>query len=276
MALTSGYFNSINQDRLYNAETMSRYFSGIISRGVLQNYLGVFQVQAATGMSVTVQTGRAFFTDGKWCENTTAETLALGASEISLNRIDRVVLHKDVSTASRTVTLIIKPGTPSATPEPPTLENTADVEEISLAQIYVSANASTITQVNITDERPNNDVCGFVHGLIEQIDTASLFAQSDASFNDWFNVVKDTITSTGSVGVYENTYTATGDNVTSIPIGISQYNYALDFLHVYINGFKLVPNVDFEVNGNENITLTHAINTGTPVSFVVFKNLATT
>lgn len=276
MALVTGYFNSINKDRLYNAETMSKYFSGIISRGVLQNYLDKFQVTANTGMTVSVQTGRAYFSDGKWVENNLVENLNLSASEISLNRIDRIVLHKDVSTAVRNVTLIVKEGTPAASPTAPALENSADIEEISLAQIYVSANASAITQTNITDERPDNSVCGWVHGLIDQIDTENLFAQYNAAFTDWFQTVQDTITSTGSIGVYENTYTATGDNVTSIPIGISQYNYALDFLHVYINGFKLIPNVDFTVNGNENITLTHGINTGTPVSFVVFKNLATT
>ena len=38
MAIRGGYYNSLNGDRKYNAETMSQYFAGLYKRGVLQNY----------------------------------------------------------------------------------------------------------------------------------------------------------------------------------------------------------------------------------------------
>lgn len=60
MALITGYYNSLNGDRKYNAETMSKYFAGLFTRGVLQNYNGKFVVTANGGMKINVKTGKAF------------------------------------------------------------------------------------------------------------------------------------------------------------------------------------------------------------------------
>ena len=35
MAITSGFFNSVNDDRPYNAEQMTLYFEGLISNGII-------------------------------------------------------------------------------------------------------------------------------------------------------------------------------------------------------------------------------------------------
>ncbi len=72
MTLITGYYNSLNGDRKYNAETMSRYFAGLFTRGVLQNYKDKFVVTSSGGMKVKIPTGKAFFSDGKWIENTKA------------------------------------------------------------------------------------------------------------------------------------------------------------------------------------------------------------
>lgn len=274
MAITSGYFNSLNGDRKYNAETMSKYYSGIISRGVLQNWLNSFSVVATSGMTVNVNTGRAYFSDGRWVENSAAYPLTIGASSVSLNRIDRIVLRKDSSSNSRTCTLYVKAGSPATEPTAPTLESSETVEEISLAQIYVAALSESVTQANITDER-GLDVCGFVHGLINQISTNQLFLQYDAAFNEWFSTVKETLSTSTLIRSYESHYTTTADNQTEIPIGISQYNSALDILNVFINGMKLIRGVDFAQaeNDNEKITLALGLATGQQVNFEVFKSV---
>ncbi|MGD7407461.1 hypothetical protein ACQCP7_25580, partial [Ralstonia pseudosolanacearum] len=59
MAITYGFFNSLNHDRRYDAGQISEYFDGLISDGVYESIGEALQVQAATGMNVNIQTGRA-------------------------------------------------------------------------------------------------------------------------------------------------------------------------------------------------------------------------
>ena len=274
MAVTYGFFNSINGDRTYNADQISDYFLKLISNGVFATPSSSMQVQAATGMSVTVSAGWGFI-NCKWINNDSAYTLQIDAADSVLNRIDRVVLHLDTSTASRSITIQVKKGSAASTPTAPELTRSGDVYELSLAQILVSAGATEITQANITDERADTSVCGYITGLIEQIDTTNLFAQFTDAFYSWFNAVKADLSKTTLVTQYSNVYTTTAASETTIPIGITEYNFALDILNVYINGFKLIPTVDYTLNSSAStITLTKALDEiGTPVEFEVLKSL---
>ena len=273
--IASGYFNSIGGDRKYNAETMSKYYSGILSRGVLQNYKDELAVVANGAMTVKVLSGKAYFTDGKWVENTTAYNLTLGPADVTLSRIDRIVLREDRSEGTRSVNIIIKKGTPATIPVAPTLDNDEHVEEISLAAIYVAKLTETITQANISDERPINSVCGFVHGLINQIDTETLFLQYDAVFNNWFQNIKDALSSTTLIRQYTSHYTTTTQDQTEIPINISQYNSSLDILNVFINGLKLIRGVDYTQTPGDSskVILTVGLDVNQLVDFEVFKSV---
>ena len=57
MALTYGFYNSINHDRRYNATQMSQLFDGIINDGVFANIGTAMVVTAGTGLTVTVGLG---------------------------------------------------------------------------------------------------------------------------------------------------------------------------------------------------------------------------
>ena len=61
MSLTSGFFNSVNQDRRYNAEQMSAIFDGVINDGVFANIGTAFEVKASSGYTVNIGIGRAWF-----------------------------------------------------------------------------------------------------------------------------------------------------------------------------------------------------------------------
>ena len=274
LALTYGYFNSVNGDRKYDAETMSKYFSGIISRGVLQNYGNSFQVFKNSGMIINVSTGKAYFSNGQWVENDAIISLNLDAASVSLPRIDRIVLRKNTAEEGRNVSLVIKKGIPSSSPVVPSLENTDYVEEMSLCQIYVGANVSEIVQANITDERSNSALCGFTHQLFDQVDTTEIFAQYDDAFNTWFNDVKENFRSATLVRQYTSNYTTQTANETIIPINIPQFNINLDILNVYINGLKLVETVDYTKTMTQ-ITLILPVYTGTQIEFEVFKSVNT-
>ena len=274
MAVTYGFFNSVNDDRTYNADQISEYFLKLISNGVFATPTNAMQVQAATGMVVNVSPGWGFI-NCKWVKNDNLYPLTVDASDIILNRIDRVVLRLDTSLSYRNISIQIKNGTAAANPTPPELTRNGDIYELSLAQIYVGAGVEEITQAEITDERPDVNVCGFITGLIDQIDTTNLFAQFTSAFTQWFDEIKDIVKHTTIVIQYHSKYDTTTAEESTIPIQIPEYNETLDILYVYINGLKLVPNVDYTING-DNIELTDALTViGTPVEFEVIKSVDT-
>lgn len=275
MAVTYGFFNSINGDRTYNADDISNYFLKLISNGVFATPADAMQVQAGNGMTVNVSAGWGFI-NCKWINNDSPYSLTLDASDVVLNRIDRIVLHLDPTTPSRSISIQILKGAAAKNPVPPALtRNTDGVWELSLAQVAVHAGATSITQADITDERANTSVCGWVTGLIDQIDTTNLFAQYDSAFSQWFTTVKETLSTTTLVRQYSSIYVTSAPSETIIPINIPQYNYTLDVLNVYVNGLRLIPGVDYFENGSANtITLAEALDVvGTEVAFEILKSV---
>lgn len=277
MAIKYGFFNSVNGDRKYNADDISNYFVKLISDGVFATPATCMQVVEASGMYVNVSAGWAFLRC-KWINNTTYESLSVEPSDLVLNRIDRVVLRLDPSVSSRNITIAVKKGTAAVTPEPPELTRVSDgIYELSLAQIAVNAGASAITQADITDERPDADVCGYVAGLIDQIDASNLFAQFESAFEQWFDVIKTTVKKTTIMYELVHEYQTSEEDEDEIPIGIPSYNYALDTLNVYVNGMKLVKDVDYMLTGTKDaILLIRDLDViGTPVEFQVLKSVDT-
>ncbi len=276
MALTYGFFNSINSDRRYNSDHMSAYFKGLISRGVLQDYGDGFRVSAASGLSVSIGTGRAFFSDGRWLENDAAITLSLSAANVTNPRIDRIVLRKDSTSAVRACSVVIKTGTPAASPAAPGLTNADGIEEISLAQIRINANVTTITTANITDERPKESVCGFVTGLVDQIGTEALFAQYQAAWEAWFTAVKADFVSATLIQQYNSAYTTVSQNETTIPINVSLFNKDIDILNVFVNGLKFIEGENYFIIDNTHIQLANGLDRGQTIQFEVFKSIDAT
>lgn len=272
MAQKYGFFNSVDGDRKYDADDIGNYFLKLISDGVFATPATAMQVTAAGGMAVSVAAGWGFI-KCKYINNTAAAQFTLAAADVVLNRIDRVVIRLDKD--NRTMSLAIKQGTAASTPTAPALtRQSSGIWELSLAQIYVGAGVTSITQANITDERANTSLCGYVTGLIDQIDTTNLFAQYNNAFWTWFNNVQESVTSTTIITRYSNIYTTpSNDSVSTIAIGISQYNNALDVLNVYVNGMKLIKDTDYTESGS-NIVLTNALDVaGTKVEFEVFKSV---
>lgn len=74
---------------------------------------------------------------------------------------------------------------------------------------------------------------------------------------------------------YKNTYIATGNNVTVVPIGITDYRSEVDLLFVQINGLHLVEGTEYIKDGN-NIILAKGIDINTPVHFVALRSVAAT
>lgn len=191
MAVTYGFFNSVlvngMQDRRYNADQMSTYFKGLISDGVYQNVGGGLQVRAGEGMTVQVMAGRGVF-DSRWMENDSILDIPLEPSHVTLNRYTAVVVRVDYN--ERTVSILAKDGETASAPVKPAITRTESVKEYCLAYVYVGRGVTDISQSAVTDTRPDNALCGFVTGLVEQIQTTDLFAQYDAAFDEWFETIE--------------------------------------------------------------------------------------
>lgn len=283
MAIKCGYYNSSNGDRKYNAETMAVYFSGLFTRGVLQNYGQKFVVTEAGGMKVKVPTGKAYFSDGKWIENTADIVLTLDPADVVLNRIDSIVLRNDKNESVRDATVVLKKGTPATNPVAPGIdESDSYIEELLLCNIRINKLAENITQANITNTIPNTDVCGYVTGIIKQVDTSDLYKQYETAYKEfqdkskeefqaWFDEVKDSLATTTIIRTFKNTYVTQSADEKVILIGIPQYRQAIDILDVYINGLRL-NGTEYTIN-KDRITLTLPVDVETPIEFVVYKSV---
>lgn len=177
MAIRSGFFNSVNGDRKYDASRFAEYFASFIGNGVFPNPSDGLQVMANDDMTVTVKAGKCWI-NGYIMINDDDYILEIEPADGVLNRIDRIVARYDV--VDREIRLEVKKGTFASEPTAPDLQRDADAYELALADVYVTAGAISITQANITDLRLNSELCGIVHGTVEQVDTTTLFAQYQA------------------------------------------------------------------------------------------------
>lgn len=186
---TSGFFNSVNGDRVYNAQQMSEMFEGLISDGVFESVGNKLAVQPNSGMAVQIATGRGFFAK-HWVNNTTENVLTLEASDVTLNRYCAVCVRVD-ETTGRAADPYLKYGEFATAPVKPTMERSDTVNEYCLAYVLIRAGATEITAADIEDTRANNELCGWVTGLIDQVDSATLWLQWEALFYDWFNNLQE-------------------------------------------------------------------------------------
>ena len=188
MAFTCGFFNSENGDRKYNAEQMSAIFDGIIADGVFTTIGDHMAVTAGTGMQVLVGTGKAWF-DHTWNVNDAAYPLTIAASDVTLSRIDAIVLETNHSDSVRLNKLRVVQGTVASSPVKPTLTNSEKVHQHPLAWVTVAPGVTQIAASAI-ENAVGTSACPFVTGIIATTDIDALFAQWNGEFDEWFDNLK--------------------------------------------------------------------------------------
>ena len=274
MAINYYFFNAVESggvyDREYNAEDVTSYLSGLVGNGVFPTPSTALQVSASTGMTVLVGAGKGWI-NGHKIENTAALTLVVDAADVVLNRIDDVIFYVDHTT--RSMGIEIKKGTLAATPTAPTLQRDSDRWELCLAQIYVAKQTAAITAAMITDTRMNSTLCGYVQGLIQQVDTTTLWQQQQDAFDTWFASVQSQLQTALAVRRLEATYQTISSNEDTFTVTdyIATYSYVYDILDIYINGIHLTS--DEYSNTAGVITLvTPIVSPGAVVEFCVTQS----
>lgn len=191
MAVTYGFYDSLNHDRLYNAQQMSAIFDGIINDGVFMSVGNQFHTVAGTGMQVIVKSGRAWF-DSTWTLNDAEYPLSIDAADVLLTRIDAVVLEVNSEVATRANTIKVIKGTPASTPTKPTLTNTATVHQHALAYVTVAKNTTAITNSMIEIVVGKTET-PYVTAILQTTDITDLFNQWEDYFQTWFDNVRSTL-----------------------------------------------------------------------------------
>lgn len=162
----SGFFNSSDGDRVYDATDFAAYFGNLVSNGVFYASATNLQATPGNGLAVSVAAGSAWI-NGYRYENTDDLNLPLTTANGSNPRIDRIVVR--LSQVSRSIQLAAVDGTPAVTPSAPALTRTSDVYELGIADVLIPAAATSIATNNITDTRLNTNLCGLVNSLVTAV-----------------------------------------------------------------------------------------------------------
>ena len=210
MSVSSGFFNSLNGDRKYNAAQMSAIFDGLIIDGVFASIGTAFAVKAAGGLTVNVGIGKAWF-DHTWTVNDSILPMTAPEAEVLLDRIDAVVLEVNGMESVRNNTIKFVKGNPSSAPSRPTLTNEGNVHQYPLCYIYRKYGTAVINQADITP-MVGTESTPFVTGILQTISMDELLgkwqdeldrftdarskevddwiAQEESDFTAWFNKMK--------------------------------------------------------------------------------------
>lgn len=298
-AVNSGFFDAVNQDRLYSANDMNRPYKRLVANGVFATPAGTPStdlqvVSAGTGMTIIVKQGEGIFAN-KWFENPNDLSIVVPNNTALLPRVDSVIVQIDTRTSGRVGNIVYRTGTPASSPSAPAINQTTGVTEYRIANVYVAASANYINNDALTDLRGSSS-CPWVTALIQQVDTSTLYNQWQAAYQafydqsttdyqtyldeqkeaweQWFDNLTEDLTVATNIVTLVNSYTVEGNDQTSIPIGIPSYNYQTDVLEVYINGLFADGETEWSLGSDHSsIVLNDGLPVGDIVTFYVLKSV---
>ena len=244
------FYNSENGDRVYDADSFSNWLKKFFTTGVFE---GDCQVTALGDMVVNLAPGYAnIMGKVKELEN---QTFTLEPADGSYPRIDTIVIERndtDRDITAKVVTGQLSGNTPAPTPR--VWEN--GVYQLVVAEIYVAAGATEVTQANITDKRSDPDVCGIVAGTVTEMDFSQFTAQFESyfeqfkasnleEFSEWFEMIKGQL-SEDAAGHLQNEI----DDINEIlGDGLIASNINYDNTHSGLSATKVQGAID-EINDN--------------------------
>lgn len=188
--LTYGFYNSINDDRPYDAIDMSSIFDGIIKDGVFMHVGDRFVVTQGSGMTVKVGSGRAWF-NHTWTLNNGVLPITLENGELLTDRIDAVVLEINATDIVRANSIRVIKGLPSSNPVRPSMIRSEFVNQYALAYVYVKKGATSITTAdiqNVVGQSPTP----YVTAPLQTISIEAMISQWEAQWAQWNNEQKNT------------------------------------------------------------------------------------
>ncbi len=280
MAQRSGLFDSTEivetidgyprGNRAETADFFAKYFSNFISNGIFAKPSTNFMVLSKSGMTVTVKAGSCFINGYMaWDSEDEDHTFAKDTTAHNYYLVQRMYLPDGTITK----TWLTDPDMSSVP------IRTATTYDLVLAKINVPGNTSEVTDSMITDYRFDTDMCGIVHGVVEQLDTSDIAHQLNSAaeefiaaaetslvtwqgtFDQWFNAVKGQLSGDAATALEANK-TARTYAVCETAAGTSAKTAALDGYYlapgqtVYVRFINSVPGgATLNVNGTGDIPM---------------------
>ena len=200
-------------NRAETADFFAKYFSNFISNGIFAKPSTNFMVLSKSGMTVTVKAGSCFINGYMaWDSEDEDHTFTKDTTAHNYYLVQRMYLPDGTITK----TWLTDPDMSSVP------IRTATTYDLVLASVNVPGNTSEVTDSMITDYRFNTDMCGIVHGLIEQLDTSDIAHQLNSAaeefiaaaetslvtwqgaFDQWFNAVKGQLSGDAATALEAN------------------------------------------------------------------------
>ena len=187
--------------KAYSSDVLANILRKYFRNGVFTDTADCFQVLENNGMNISVSPGHCLI-QGRHGYNEVSTSLTVSNANPAMPRIDLVVLRLNLGISALSIELFIVDGTAAVTPVVPTLTRNSTIYELALAEIYVAAGATAITQSVITDTRLDSNRCGIVASIIGDTDTSTYYAQiaadlvafkanEEANFLAWFATIQD-------------------------------------------------------------------------------------
>lgn len=207
MTVVSGFYNSVNGDRKYDADAFGRLFEGVIRDGVFLSVGDQFKVSLDSGMRLKIGTGKAWCIR-TWAYNDQPVTTTLADADQSEDRIDLVCLEFDRRDNVRNTDIRVVKGEPRYDPVRPVYVKDPERVQLPLAFVTVRAKAKSIIPTDIAYV-VGTDYCPFVVGVngtvslgqyIDDIrrEWADYRDNQKLEFQNWFKDLKYTLS--GDVG----------------------------------------------------------------------------
>lgn len=133
----SGFFNSLDHDRIYGPDDIGGLYEGIITDGIIPGYLGGFTVVRNNNTSVMVGSGKAWL-NHTWIANNDAVTLQLNAKEAGQARCDAVCIEVNKTNSIRETRILLVDGT-NGSLNPPIMETETGTGGVILRKQYMLA-----------------------------------------------------------------------------------------------------------------------------------------
>lgn len=182
-------------DRAISSDPYRKLIKELFTTGIMPTSSTNMQVVAGENMTVTVKAGFAVV-EGCMSLEEDDRSLEITASDTQ-DRIDTVVLRLNTNDEYRTCDYYVVAGTSASSPVHPDLTRTNSIYEIGLADIFVPANSTVVSDERITDTRYDTERCGVISSISE-FDTSTLNAQMNAwsaekrtEFEAWVASLKD-------------------------------------------------------------------------------------
>ena len=224
----SGFFNSLENDRTYDASDIASFLSNFFTNGIFNNSL---KVTANNNMNISIEKGSANI-NGYVYELTDKLNLNIKTADELLDRIDSVILRLDLS--ARNIKLMILDGSLSSEPVPSVITRNNNIYDLRIANISVPANTVEITNSMIEDTRFGNE-CGNVTQAVLSLNTSDLFSQYKECFTNWFENIKNQLSkdSAGNLqNQINNIFNLLGTNINNYD---ANHNYNTGDLTIYNN-----------------------------------------